>query len=114
MRSTLAAECMALQDGADAAVLLAALISEALYDGSEGMSVMCYTDSRGLYRALYSTKTVQDKRLRIDIARIKQMLEVGEVTKVGWVDSSQQLADSLTKKTASSNALLDVLKVGIL
>ena len=114
VRSTLAAECMALQDGADAAVLLAALISEALYDGSEGMSVMCCTDSRGLYRALYSTKAVQDKRLRIDIARMRQMLEVGEVTKVSWVDSSQQLADCLTKKTASSNVLLDVLKVGIL
>ena len=114
VRSTLAAECMALQDGADAAVLLAALISEALYDGSGDMSVMCYVDSRGLYRALYSTKAVQDKRLRIDIARIRQMLEVGEVTRVCWVDSSQQLADSLTKRTASSNALLDVLKTGIL
>ena len=114
VRSTLAAECMALQDGADTAVLLAALMSEALYDGSESMSVVCCTDSRGLYRALYSTKAVQDKRLRIDIARIRQMMDVGEVTKVCWVDSSQQLADCLTKKTASSSALLDVLKMAIL
>ena len=105
---------MALPDGADTAVLLSALLFEALFDGSKSMSVVCCTDSRGLYRALYSTKAVQDKRLRIDIARIRQMLEVGEVTKVCWVDSGQQLADCLTTRTASSYVLLDVLKTGVL
>lgn len=113
-RSTLAAECMALQDGADAAVLLSSLISEALYGGSEPVNVVCFTDSRGLYRALYSTKTVQDERLRIDIARLKQMMEEQEVSQICWIDGSQQLADCLTKRTTSRNVLLDVLKMGVL
>ena len=114
VRSTLAAECLALQDAADTGILISSLFSELLDSESHPMNIICKTDSMGLYKALYSTKCVQDKRLRVDMARLRQMIERREITQVEWVESSKQLADCLTKKTASSQSLLNVLKRGIL
>ena len=48
---------------------------------------------------------MEDRRLRIDIAVLRNMLERGEVEEVSWVDTSLQLADCLTKKGASSRQL---------
>ena len=108
-RSTLAAECMALQDSTDAAILISSLFSEMLYSCNKSIQNISKTDSKGLHTALYSTKAVQDKRLRVDIASLREMLERQELDQVCWIQSSDQLADCLTKKTASSESLLDVL-----
>ena len=108
-RSTLAAECLALQDATDAAILISSLLSEMLYEGRKPIKIIAKTDSKGLHSALYSTKAVQDKRLRVDIASLKEMLERQELDQVCWIESSDQLADCLTKKTASSESLLNVL-----
>ena len=113
-RSTLASECMALQDATDAAILISSLLSEMLYEGQKPIKIIAKTDSRGLHTALYSTKAVQDKRLRVDIASLREMLERQELDQVCWIQSSDQLADCLTKKTASSESLLNVLHYSIL
>ena len=97
-----------------AGILISSLFSELLDSESHPMNIICKTDSMGLYKALYSTKCVQDKRLRVDMARLRQMIERREITQVEWVESSKQLADCLTKKTASSQSLLNVLNKGIL
>ena len=112
VRSTLAAECLALQDAADTGILISSLFSELLNSESQPMNITCKTDSKGLYKALYSIKCVQDKHLRVDMARLRQMIERQELTQVVWVESSNQLADPLTKRTASSRSLVDVLHRG--
>ena len=38
------------------------------------------------------------------------MLKRGEIMDIKWVDTHHQLADCLTKATASSTNLLDVIK----
>ena len=40
--------------------------------------------------------TVTDKRLRVDIARLREMVDKSEIT-ISWVDEKEQLADCLTK-----------------
>lgn len=62
-------------------------------------------DNKSLVDALHSCKNVDDRRLRIDIAVLRDMLERGEIGEVSWVDTSQQLADCLTKKGASTERL---------
>ena len=108
-RSVLAAECLALQDAADSAVLIAGLLSEMLYNSKKSINIVAKTDNRGVHGALISTKAVKDMRLRVDMAYLKQMLEKQELEKVLWIHSAEQLADCLTKKTASSKALLNCL-----
>ena len=45
---------------------------------------------------------------------IKEMLEKKEINDVKWVEGSQQLADSLTKKGVSSNKLLSVIIIRLM
>ena len=75
---------------------------------SKGLTV-CYTDSHSLHDAVYSLEAVQDKRLYIDMAIQKQAVEKKEITAIKWINKTFQLADSLNKRGASSEKLLDVI-----
>ena len=59
---------------------------------------MCFTDNKSLTDSLTSLKQVNDRRLRLEITVLRNMLEKEEITTVTWVNSSEQLADCLTKK----------------
>lgn len=103
VKSTLSAEALALLECAESAVYLARILSE--ISGGEKFKIKCYVDNKSLVDALHSYKNVDDRRLRIDIAVLRDMLERGEIGEVSWVDASQQLADCLTKKGASTERL---------
>ena len=61
---------------------------------------------------MLSIRLVKDRWLHIDIPILQEMLKNKEIFKIEWVDSSHQLADSLTKAGASSTKLLATLKSG--
>ena len=69
------------------------------------------TDNRSLVEALHSTKSTEEKRLRVDIAAIKEAIENKEI-KIKWVEKHFQLADVLTKQGADSSLLVHVLRTG--
>ena len=71
--------------------------------------IKCRTDSKSLYDTLKTTNVTKDLRLRVDIARLRQMEEKQEIC-VEWVEGKNQLADCLTKAGASSHNLTDVLE----
>ena len=78
--STLSAETLALNDALDDAVYLKCLISEIYHDNvrESKIPILAYTDNKSLAESLRSTKQVQEKRLRIDIAEVQRMLESEE------------------------------------
>ena len=113
VKSTLAAETLALVDGRDTVYYLSCLIGEILYNKKANkVPIECFTDNKPLFENIHSTKSVNEKRLRVDIASIKQMLQKGEISKINWIENCHQLADCLTKKGASSVKLLEILKQG--
>ena len=57
----------------------------------------------------YLPHTLQDTQLLVDVARLREMVKLKEVS-IEWVDGRFQLADSLTKTGASRDTLLDVLE----
>ena len=116
VRSTLAAETLSLVDALDTAVYLGHLLSEVLFNGSKKnvVPIDCYIDNKSLHDNIYSTKLVAEKRLRIDIASIKQMMQKGEISQVIWVDTSCQISDCLTKRGASNAKLMQVIKEGVM
>ena len=59
-------------------------------------------------------KTVDDKRLLIDISCIREKLVNWELQNVLWFDTKRQLADCLTKIGAPSLNLIEVLQNGYL
>ena len=108
VKSTLAAETLALLDAAEAGVYLANLITEVMCLGCPPL-VKCYVDNKSLVENLYSTKLVEDKQLRINIAVIRDMLERRDLSEVCWAQSARQIANVLTKRGASAELLLSAV-----
>ena len=71
-------------------------------------AIELYTDSKSMAEHLESTRVIGDPRLRVDIARLREMKDIGEI-EVKWVKSELQLADCMTKKGASTELLRRVL-----
>ena len=114
VRSTLAGETLAIAEGIDVAIFVSTLFTE-LTTGTpapDGLPLICVTDCKSLHDALKSTKQVGEKRPRLEISGIKELMEKNIVKEVKWQTSHTQLADCLTKRGASSAKLLQVLQEG--
>ena len=111
-KSPLATEVSAVADAADHGHLVASMLKE-LYCLDKLPIIELYTDSKSLKEHLETTRVISDPRLRVDIARLREMREIGEVD-VKWVRSGLQLADCMTKKGASTDLLRRVLASGAL
>ena len=111
VKSTLGAETLAFQTGVEAALLLRGIILEIynLPDEEQHVPIECRTDSKSLYDNLMGTKNVSDKRLRLDVAYIKDKIRRKEIARITWVPTEYQLADCLTKQGASADKLLQIL-----
>ena len=112
VKSTLAAECLALEESAETCFLIGSLLTELLHCEHKEIPIECVTDNQSLFETVYSTKNIQDKRLKVDIAILRNMPSAGEITKVKWIKSSLQLSNCLTKSGASTALLLKTLKFG--
>ena len=77
---------------------------------SDLFPVYCYTNNKSLVDTINSTKTLTEKRPKVDMCIIREMIEKQEVKGVSWCGSSSQLTDCLTNVSASSGKLLHVLK----
>ena len=109
VQSSLAAEALALSKG-----LLEAFYQKSFLQECLGVSakITAYVDNKGLVENVYSTSLVEDRRLILDLAVIKQMLNKNEVENVIWVQGSDMLANVMTKRTADGTGLLKVMAEG--
>lgn len=114
VRSTLSAETLSMSDAIDMAVFIATLYSELTKGQPDptNLNVLCITDCKSLVDAVKSSKCVLEKRLRIEMSAIKELIENGQIKDVQWCDTTKQLADSLTKSGASSLLLRKTLQMG--
>ena len=103
VKSTLAAETLALVEGAEVSFYIASIIKEVTK--IKDVPIHCFVDNKSLVDALSSSKQVEDRRLRVDVAVLDDMLAKKELTNVSWIDSCSQLADCLTKRGASTEKL---------
>ena len=112
VKSTLSAETLALEEGIEACFMLKSILCEILgfCEKDKILPIECTTDNKSLLEAVYSTKTLTEKRLKVDICVIREMIAKGEVHSVKWQDGKYQLADCLTKAGASCSRLLEVLR----
>jgi hypothetical protein len=106
-KSPLASETLALGEGADAGFLVASMVKEVF--GLDTLPpISCITDNSSLVQHLHTSKISSDRRLRVDMSRLREMVQEGEIT-VSWCPGKLQLSDCLTKNTASSTSLLEVI-----
>lgn len=111
VRSTLAAETLALQEGIEDAVYLRKMLVEVL-NLTLKIPLLAYCDCRSVVEAVHSTKMVDDRKLRIDIGALRESLQLGEITSIQWCPGSHQLANCMTKRGADGRQLLSILQTG--
>ena len=109
VRSTLAAETLALNEGCETALYLSQILEEILH--LEYIPSTCLKDNKSLYYITNSLTSATDRLLRVEITLIKQLCERKQVT-LKWVEGKHQLSDCLTKKGASLLRLQHMLKTG--
>lgn len=112
VKSTLASETFALVEAAEAGIYIAHMLRNILSVCSteSKIPVYMYTDNKSLLDAINSSKQVADKSLRIHISVVKDMLKDKSLTGISWIDSSQQIADCLTKRGASCRMLMTTIQ----
>ena len=105
VKSTLAAETLALLDAAEAGVFISKIVCQAINVNCP--AVRCFVDNRSLVEAVHSTKNVEDKMLRINMSVLRDMLDQGDIFfSVEWVQLTKQLVNPLTKEGANAADLL--------
>ena len=110
VRSTLAAETLAMADALDAAILIESMWKEMAGPKCK-ISIEGITDCHSLFDAVNSSKAVTDKRLRIEMSMLREMQERGEM-ELRWTENEYQLADVLTKRGVNPLKLLRVFSTG--
>lgn len=104
---------MALQEASETAFCLKTILEEILH-GSEGkIQIKCFTDNKFLIDSLHSSRTLEEERLILDEAIVKDNnFQRGIINEVKLIDTRNQPVDHLTKATASSESLCDILRQG--
>ena len=112
VRSTIAAETLSMIDGLETAFYLGCILTEIIWQNKREniMPIESLIDNKSLFDSIHSM--TNDKRLRVDLATIKEMLDKKELCKVQWTPTGHQLSDCLTKKGASTRKLLEVITSG--
>ena len=113
VRSTLAAEAYAVSEGVEWCQVLRYILLELAQppkgtgSGSvlqqiskirDSYPVTVHTDSDNLTKSCrFDSGAVKDKRLRIVIAMLREVLEIEPWTKILWISTNRMFADALTK-----------------
>ena len=107
VKSTIAAETLALVDGAEKSVEIAHILRQ-LLEGIE-VKINCYTDNKSIADAISSTKKIDNPMLNIDSQVIRDYLQKGWINQVKWIKSEMQLADPLTKVGVCTDKLKNAI-----
>ena len=102
VKSPKAAETLAMQSAAEHAFLLKSFLLEIHGLEKESIPIICIVVNESLHLSVHSTNMIEDRRLYVDICSLREILTSGETSDVRLTDSANQLADCLTKSTASS------------
>ncbi|CAL4097671.1 unnamed protein product [Meganyctiphanes norvegica] len=86
-KSPMASETLSLGEGADSGFLVSSLVCE-IFNLPVLPPVICYTDNKSLMDTLETTYVITDRRLRVDVARLREMIAEKEII-VCWVEGKQ-------------------------
>ena len=104
---------LSLQKAIDYAYFLWAIIVEIHNVKQLQIPITSYTDSKNLHDAIFSTKMVENKKLRCNIAKMAENIEKKNVN-LKWILGDKMIAFFLTKRGANLKKLMFILETGIL
>ena len=107
LESSLAAKCFALYEGAKAAVFLKKTLEQMVMGAN--ITVICMTDCEHLRNVIYSESKPKDRRMRLYVYCICEMLKLHDIDRVEWASSTGQVGEPSTKGGLCRNQLMDSL-----
>ena len=113
--STYDAETLALSAALEEAIFIKTQMTTMLGIGKDDIMIEAYCDCNDTVAAITANKPLPNKQNRLaalEIARIKEMQELKMIDSVSWCPSAQQLADTMTKRGASSEAIIHTVSKG--
>ena len=113
VRSTLTSETLALSDAVDTAYMLNHMISQLIFNDERKLKIHCMVDSRSLVENVRTSHTLEEKRLLVDMAALRESKDNEEI-EIEWIETKENLANPLTKKSAYTGKLLEVMRNGSL
>lgn len=116
-KQILNAECIALSICIDEAMSMREAIIDTLNLSENSkledlIPITAFTDSKSLHDNIISTNQATDLKLRREVDSIRQNIQLKEIKRCVWIPGTQQLADCLTKSTASPDTLIQTLASG--
>ena len=75
------------------------------------LPIVAVIDNKNLHAVINSDKLSQDKRLRINVAAIKEMIKTNVIQDIRWIQSTGQVTNCLTKRNGDCKSLVELLKM---
>ena len=111
--STHEAESLALAEALEESLVIKDQIMSLTGIPGDLISVEAFVDNNDAVSSFNSSKqNHKGGRIQIDAAKVREMLETGEVKSVQLISTSVQIADSFTKKGAATSPLINTLEQG--
>ena len=113
-RSPKDAETITLGTCADLSIFAAQQLEEILtgVKNGEKFKSILFSDSDSSLKSIVSSKQVERRYLRSDVAILKQFIEGKKIDKIVWVDDPHQIADILTKDKCDKLGLDEMMRDG--
>ena len=113
--STYDAETLALTTALEEAIFLRDMLCKMLNIEENQIGIEAFCDCNDTVEAVLANKPLPNKNSRLaalEIARIKEMRELGMLQDLYWIPSGFQLADGFTKKGVNLEPLVQTLSRG--
>jgi hypothetical protein len=110
-RSTKTAETLAASEGFDRAYYVGAMLAWMGLDNG----IILVLDNSSLYADVSTTRVPKEKRVKVDLALLRESFDRGDLGAVIWAQTTAQLADAMTKADEKADSrLLLALGDGVL
>ena len=107
--SSLSAECIAAVECLEISVYTQTLLCDLIARDPKDVPISILTDNKSLVDNVHSTVPVSNRRLRIEIGAIREMIRKREIEELRWIPDKFNLANPLTKDGASASLLIQVI-----
>ena len=112
--STYDAETISLELGLEEAIVVKDQLVKMTGFDKNLINIEAFVDCKDTYEAIISNKKFpKGSRLAsLEVAKIKEMLEMKQIQRISWVDTSHQMADVLTKRGVGVETLVNTINSG--
>ena len=75
-------QMLSLEEGLEASVYYSQMLEDSLGIKSKSIQIEAYVDNKSVIEVILSTRMVEDKRLRADVAAIQDLLKLHDINRI--------------------------------